>query len=721
MSDFERARERRDRAFAVLAVLLVALGLFWPMAQGLVQGQPRFFEWDVPEQYWPDLIYLCGSLHEGELPLWNPYDRAGYPYFADPQAAPYHPMNWALCGVGGPAPHWGFAQLRVVLGFVLAGLFGLAWLRRLALPWSAATAGAAMLMCAPFMRHNWELNLTLAFAFAPLLLYAIERALQERRAIDGALLGFSLGLLAWVGSPPALWQASSFGALYLLVRGVTIVRAEPAARLPLLRTLGLGAALGVGFVGVVFVPGLELAAHSVQSGRALSDIASGGLELAQLDALVWPQPGNHLFVGWLPWLLAPLALGGRALPRFALVTAALAVALALGTNTPLFELAFEWVPGVALFRLPHRYEAWLGPAAALLLAGGVARLEYVAWRARRVGRGALIVAALGAGVALAEGLAPVAAALGLAVLFRLFVAHTERGAFGLALALLVFVETSATLPPERHTRAGAHPGTDLALLETHDVGRGARYVDEFGVSCRSGTRTGRRELRGYQDPLLLRSFERVMAHLRDAPGLLPQFGVTHALQGPHFLHGWDRHFAPPPDELRAALRTTSLAPHVTRVEDALPLAYWTSAMGRVRDRASALEVVRTLAPAPVAVLEEGDDATWTRPGVVEHVPATDWRSERDALSFRVDAPEPGWVVVNEAYYPGWVAEVDGRPAPIERANGLVRALPVPAGTHAVTMRFEPPAARWRWGLLLSWCVLLGLLVRQVVIRRRTRP
>jgi hypothetical protein len=49
----------------------------------------------------------------------------------------------------------------------------------------------------------------------------------------------------------------------------------------------------------------------------------------------------------------------------------------------------------------------------------------------------------------------------------------------------------------------------------------------------------------------------------------------------------------------------------------------------------------------------------------------------------------GLLVLHDTYYPGWIAEMDGKSAPILRANRLFRAVEVPAGTHHVTFRFAP--------------------------------
>jgi hypothetical protein len=328
VTDASRARVVDLGLSALIWTGTLAL-LFWPLLEGALTGQPRFFDWDVPEQYWPDLVRLCDQLHGGGVSLWNPHDRGGYPQYADPQAAPYLPLNWAICAAAGPSPSLHWATFRVTLGFLVTLVGGHLWLRRTdlgrdrdtpPLSQAASALGAAVLATAPFLRHNWELNLTLGVAWLPWILWATDRLLAAPSARTSSALALATGMCAWSGSPPALWLTATFATGYLALRLAPRLassgdRLGPSVPAWSLRTLApwllLTGALAASLIAVVVVPGQALSARSVQADHTLASLTAESLELSQLTALVRPQPGNHLFLGPVVWLATGAALSAR--------------------------------------------------------------------------------------------------------------------------------------------------------------------------------------------------------------------------------------------------------------------------------------------------------------------------------------------------------------------------------------------------------------------------
>jgi uncharacterized membrane protein YfhO len=98
-----------------------------------------------------------------------------------------------------------------------------------------------------------------------------------------------------------------------------------------------------------------------------------------------------------------------------------------------------------------------------------------------------------------------------------------------------------------------------------------------------------------------------------------------------------------------------------------------------------------LDPRRELVLPVGQDV---HPVPVSFAGAVRERERRmDRLAVDVDMSAPGWLVLVEAWEPGWSAHVDGTPAPVLRANGLFRAVAVPVGRHRVDLTYQPPALR----------------------------
>jgi len=83
------------------------------------------------------------------------------------------------------------------------------------------------------------------------------------------------------------------------------------------------------------------------------------------------------------------------------------------------------------------------------------------------------------------------------------------------------------------------------------------------------------------------------------------------------------------------------------------------------------------------------------------------------IRIEADMKTPGVVVLADTWFPGWIATVEGKPAPILRANYAVRGVEVPVGKSVIEFRYQPMSFRIGIGFMAAaLLVMLGLAVRQ---------
>jgi hypothetical protein len=78
----------------------------------------------------------------------------------------------------------------------------------------------------------------------------------------------------------------------------------------------------------------------------------------------------------------------------------------------------------------------------------------------------------------------------------------------------------------------------------------------------------------------------------------------------------------------------------------------------------------------------------------------------DRVILATDAPDRSFVVLADAWFPGWSARVDGREVTIHRVNQLLRGVIVEAGRHRIEMTFVPRG--WETGVRLTRLGLLAI-------------
>ncbi len=113
------------------------------------------------------------------------------------------------------------------------------------------------------------------------------------------------------------------------------------------------------------------------------------------------------------------------------------------------------------------------------------------------------------------------------------------------------------------------------------------------------------------------------------------------------------------------------------------------------------------------------------PKAVPLPPAVSEGPWHDDVDFAQDAPErveltantdrAGYLVLADSWYPGWKVAVDGRAAPVYRADLIVRAVPLEPGEHRIVFEYEPFSLRL--GAIISFLSLVAVLGTAIAVNR----
>jgi hypothetical protein len=767
-------------AYALLALALVAPGLvpghtlsasdyLWSAApwqaerpDGVRDLGANYELADSVVQFQPWAQYLRERLPEA--PLWNPYQGVGRPFEANAQSALFSPFTWPSLIL----PFWFSLAVAAALKLFVAAL-GTFWLGR-ALGMGAAgafLAGLAFGFGLWFVTWlSWPLDAV--WAWLPWLMWLANRVV--RRPSRGAIAGLALvvALQFFGGHPESSFHVLAVAALFSLLPLSRAGRAAPRA----IGRLALGLGAGIVLAAVALLPFADLLRHSAdlasrEERRPVTVAFKYVLGLALPE--YWGRPTSVIsepfinarawYVGALPLLLAVVGLlrGGR--ERIAVAAAALAALLVATGVQPLFGIAHH-LPG---FSQSHNTRLGVVVALGLALLAGWGLDDLVRGRSPAARRPRLLAAALAIAVALpiaAVALRAPAAGLGEALRVAWAFATPSgpevlpRAALliwlplAIAGAALVWARATGRLAPAAFAaaaialtvvdlaRAGAGQNPAIPVEHAEQPATGAirhlqsrapgRFV-AVGTSSvvppippNVAMRYRIADARAYDYPVEQRYatfWEREIAP-RDPLGFTPAgatanatpralralrlLGVTDVLQPPG-----ER----PPPGLRAAYRGRDATVYAN--ERAVPRAF---VVGRARVAGSAQAALDAVTE---PAFDARAEAVVERPVGALGGSGSARIEEAAPERMRVTASMRGaaLLVTADAFLPGWRVTVDGREAPLERVDYLLRGVRVPEGTHRVEFTYEP----WSWtaGWIASLLAALALAAWVLVGRRRS--
>lgn len=759
-----------------MAPVLVPLLIF---AEGLA-GQRALMPHDGYRNYLPWYQAAADALKRGELPGLLPTSFAGSPLFAIGQAGVLYPPNWAhLVLPPVLAYNLGIVAQFVIAGIgawllarhltgdpVAAAVAGVAFAQS---GFFFAHVGHAALLASaawlPWVLYGYE-RLRERPTFG--------RALFAGAALAASFLAGHAQLAFMITAFLGLYAA---GVTLLLPR---TTRGRPIAAAAILVVAGFGLAGAQLVPTARFVPDSNREHLSYADAMAFSLPGSHTPLLAfpylfgnnvPAGPADFPYSGdsNMAEVSGYPGLAAvALAAAGLASVRrdrrlLALLLAGLVFgAIALGPATPLSRLVYR-LPVYGQFRSWGRYIVGLDLALACAAAYGVAWLRQPPQDTRRVrvavARAAATVALLallGAfvgrldavrpylpsdGVRPAAVLLPLAAA-GLGVLGAVALGRRWRLAAPAVVALVAFdaaafgffADWRTGSPPAAAVEAAQNSrqtfwgnvddrpgGLDRFLylgIDISTMGNDFPTVTDYkGMASANGfsplAPAGYLEALGMSDFGAVADAERFWNPQSRTLDLLR---VTTVVVDPVSSGG-----GPPPGSLLGGPGGEPVAGSPLRrygYEPRLPEAFL---VGRAESRppSAVLDALWGRAPfdpGALALVEKPCAACPTTGPAGPAGRVTDSRFGAGSVRLEVVAEREAMAVVSQAWLPGWKAQVDGRAAPVLRVDGVVAGVPVPAGAHRVSLRYEIPG--FRLGFALSAGTLTILLAGVAVERLR---
>lgn len=734
--------------------MLAALCLlfFWRDLTPIWADRRSFAAGDFTDHFYAFARYEASRLHAGHLPLWNPYTYAGHPFLADIQSAVFYPVRLLtilLTWLAGRSFSLHALELEALAHFPLVAI-STYWLAR---RWTDSRVGGLVtaitftfsgyltsyppLQLAILETQAWMPLILLCLDLAGIRLAAGDRRAAARWSVAAGLL-WGISILA--GHPQAALLVGYGSLAFALFR---LLPPAPISNLGFVALFGL---VGLGTAMVQLLPSWEFMRLSTRASISFAEAGSGftPYDLLQLILPAVAVPFPALYVGVLPLGLAVVAFvrsierpphTGRETPDAAFLPplystsylyfwggiGLLALLLSFGKLLPVYQVFYLLAPGWRWFRHQERAVVWTVWAIALLAGYGAAWLTALR-SSTETDESRLMDRRLWRG--LIRGYAW--AALGALALALLFFAGYQAGREALwgftaaTLFLASLLGLSAMAARYRHPallcgvlvldlftlNVGHHSGAAIAdpfppnpvLTVPLADAEPFRIVNEGQLPENYGMVYGLEDLGG-ESPLRLARYQTFLDHV-------PRARAWRLLNVRYVLT--DREELDMPAERVAIGEGQNGRPvYLYRLTDSGARAWL----------------------AGEVVIEPDEDRLWQRLASDDFDPARQvllpslpegfhaeskagcdgrivWQERRpEFLMLEVSTARPCVLVLSELDYPGWQALVNGQRTPIERANGVLRALALPAGTHQVVMRFRP--ASLQWGAGISLVILLG--------------
>ncbi len=734
-----------DAWFTLGKLMWVLAGLILLAFPDVVFLNKAFYYRDAGMFNYPNTFYLRESLWRGELPLWNPLNNCGIPFLAQWNVMALYPFS--LFNVLMPFPTgvvW-FSFLHILLAG--AGMY------LLALRWTQSRLGASVagLLFAwnGLALHSlmWP-NTLVTFGWLPWVVWLSDGAWKEAgRFIIYASVVAALQILAGVPEP--------ISATWVFLAGVFAVERvrEPKRFWPAARRMTVVVAAVTGLTAAQMLPFIDLLSHSQRSTGYVSSAWSMPLwGWANLFVpLFHTRPSivgvfaqnDQQWTASYYFGIAAIALAFIAVRRvgtvrviFLAVMSVVALILALGHDAYVFAWLLKAMPFLGFFRYPVKLVLLVMICLPLLAAYAVGWLasnksaEPPVPRKSYLQMGGVFLFIVAFIVAIEfffpipEKVFPAVLKNGIAraVFFVITLFAIARLAaaqrpgtmrfWGMAIVLLLGLDILTHAPRLVHAVPAKefgpvelimdrkpHPGEGRAMLSQalntkmmfvgHPDHSEYFLVGRKALFANANLLDGVPKLNGTYSLYIKEQAEVVLetytGEAEDIPDPLKNFLGVEQISYPNPYFAWDRR--------------TNFMPMVTVGQKPV----------FVSEAESFTNIFSpTFDPENVVYLPREAEAAVQARSLVEKCSVSFVNYSEHDMAYKVITPEPTMLVLAQTYYHPWKAFIDGKPAPIWRANHAFQAVEVPPGEHVVRLVYRDEKFLFGAALSLFTLVVCGV-------------
>lgn len=732
-----RTQSRYQRVFLALRdpiiLFLLVCGFFWKLT--LTNQYTPWDSADTAQQVLPWYAFEATEFRHARLPLWDPHDWGGQSLIGQGQPGVCFPLNWFLFATGFGNRTYTHVVHATGLYMVAIHYLGALFMYLLARDlnrsrFASIVAGLAFTICAYMGSIIWPQKLNGAI-WAPLIFLFFLRvyrgaAIWRNAAFAGACLGAAflsghheaclfMGFAVVASWLWLLWEERASAvrvrklAIALLVFGVFTVLISAVQTFPEAE-YGRLAFRWVGAKGPAdWQHKVPYSSHA--------DLSLGVRSLIGI-VLPWFSEREQMFLGWTIGMIAFAGVVSFWRERSTKLLFAVGIGalfFSLGKNDILHGVIYSLVPMMEKARTPGFAMLLFGFVACVFLAYGLDSFALLPDTAPLLARRMKQIL-VGAGIFFAAmtlivfgapfhnldpnflAICSLAAFSCAALLHACWSGVLKTRTVQVLLALLMVVEVG-------NVTTYAFPNIDRGWPALDPLGK---YAD-IAAFMRAQKDGSRLEVDSGAIPFNFGDWYNVDTFTAYLASISKDVFWVYS-QSPywcHMLFGAKYYAGNKPHGPNQQLVFTSRdGVPVYRMPDALPRFWIAHHIDRVSENEGAQRI------ASGGDLRAKAFTFTTAPGLQQCGGADDahpvsMQAARQVVS--VQTACPALLIDADAYYPGWRATVDGKPAQILEAYGALRAVPVSAGRHTVVLQYRPASVLVGFLATMAGCLAVVVL------------